>query len=119
MSRRTKNTSFHPRFRIYSGKEIALGPGKVNLLTAIEETGSIQQSAKSMKMSYMRAWQLVRTMNQCFRSPLVEAARGGKTKGGARLTPLGKRLLKLYLTMEERSIQTSKPLYKQIVKELK
>ncbi|HSP07577.1 MAG TPA: molybdenum transport protein, partial [Acidobacteriota bacterium] len=85
-----------PRFRVYYGTEIAIGPGKEELLQAIEKTGSIHGAAVSLKMSYMRAWQLVRTMNSCFRSPLVETIRGGKHSGGAWLTPLGRRVLELY-----------------------
>jgi len=51
-----------PRFRVTCGKEIAFGPGKAGLLALIEETGSINQAAKRMSMSYMRAWSLIRTM---------------------------------------------------------
>ena len=119
MSTQRKSVSLRPRFRIYSGKEIAIGPGKVDLLAAIAKTGSIQKGAESLEMSYMRAWKLVRTMNECFRSPLVEAIRGGKTKGGARLTPLGQNILSLYLELEKKSLQATAVIYKKIVKELK
>ena len=63
------------------GKAIALGPGKADLLTLISETGSINSAAKRMKMSYMRAWLLVKVMNDCFREPLVRTVRGGAEKG--------------------------------------
>ena len=108
-----------PRFRIYFGKEIAMGPGKADLLAAIARTGSIQMGAKSLKMSYMRAWKLVRVMNECFRNPLVKSIRGGKTKGGAQLTPLGQKVLKLYLEMEKKSVRAAAPIYKKIASELK
>jgi len=84
-----------------------LGPGKVQLLAAIRETGSIVESAKRMGMSYMRAWTLLRTMNRCFKSPLVEAVRGGAQGGGARLTPLGNRILALYQKMERTAIKAT------------
>ncbi|OUJ74391.1 LysR family transcriptional regulator, partial [Acinetobacter baumannii] len=51
--------------------------------------GSISQAAKSMNMSYRRAWQLVDTMNQCFETDLVETQTGGKQGGGAAITDLG------------------------------
>ena len=41
----------------------------------------------------MRAWTLIRTMNATFRSPLVEKERGGPAKGGAHLTPRGRKML--------------------------
>ena len=92
-----------PRFRVVAGRQIALGPGKAELLRRIGETGSIQQAAQQMDMSYMRAWTLVRTMNACFREPLVETARGGSRRGGAQLTDAGREVLALYLELEERA----------------
>jgi molybdate transport system regulatory protein len=108
-----------PRFRIYLGKEIALGPGKVDLLIAINATGSIQLAARSLKMSYMRAWKLIRTMNACFRAPLVETLRGGKERGGARLTLLGKRLLNLYVQLEKDSLKATSTIRKKILSQLR
>jgi len=90
-----------PRLRIMSRDVIALGPGKVELLRLIVKTGSLRQAAVGMGMSYMRAWSLVRLMNASFRAPLVEALRGGKTGGGARLTPAGETVLALYSQMEK------------------
>ena len=90
-----------PRIRILFGSSIAIGPGKAALLQAIGETGSIAAAGRRMGMSYRRAWVLVKTMNACFREPLVEAAKGGIGGGGARLTPTGERVLILYRAMED------------------
>lgn len=103
-----KSRSVRPRFRVYLGSEIALGPGKADLLNAIAKTGSIQSAATSLKMSYMRAWQLVQTMNACFKEPLVGAERGGHHKGGAWLTPTGVKILKLYHSLEKESLSATK-----------
>lgn len=94
-----------PRLRVLVGGEIALGPGKVALLEAIEAHGTLAQAADALDMSYMRAWKLVQTMNVCFRGPLVETARGGRGKGSARLTPLGREVARLYRRMEAESLQ--------------
>ena len=91
---------FKSQFRIYLGDEIALGPGKAELLCHISETGSISESARRMEMSYNRAWLLVRTMNRCFKEPLVVATRGGDQHGGAQLTKAGKQVLALYQQLE-------------------
>jgi molybdate transport system regulatory protein len=64
-----------PRIRVVSGRDIALGPGKVELLEHIARTGSLRKAAAAMDMSYMRAWTLVKTMNRCFKKPVVVAAR--------------------------------------------
>ena len=94
-----------PRIRILHGKVVALGPGKADLLALISETGSITSAAKRLKMSYMRAWQLVQVMNDCFHEPLVRTERGGAQKGGATLTESGERVLQLYREMEDESLQ--------------
>ena len=52
------------------GKEIALGPGKVDLLEAIEREGSISAAARDLGLSYKRAWDLVDMMNGCFKKTL-------------------------------------------------
>lgn len=92
------------RIRILFGPEIAIGPGKVALLNAIQETGSISAAARRMGMSYRRAWTLVDTMNRCFREPVVAAETGGKGGGGARVTKFGIDVLARYQMMEQRAI---------------
>jgi molybdate transport system regulatory protein len=92
-----------PQIRIMFRKAIAMGPGKADLLNAIEQTGSISAAARSLGMSYRRAWLLVDTMNQCFKSPVVETLTGGKRGGGARVTKLGQDVLGRYLAMQAKA----------------
>ena len=73
-----------------------LGPGKIALLNAIAETGSITGAAKRLGMSYPRAWKLVDNMNASFKAPLVEAFQGGSARGGASLTENGRQIIELY-----------------------
>ena len=94
--RRAQRASGAPRVRILWGSAIAIGPGKADLLQAIDDTGSISGAARRMRMTYRRAWLLVRTMNECFASPLVEAEKGGAAGGGARLTQTGRQVLSQY-----------------------
>ncbi|WP_052340799.1 winged helix-turn-helix domain-containing protein [Salinarimonas rosea] len=89
--------------RIPLGPDIAVGPGKADLLEGIRETGSIAAAGRRMGMSYKRAWMLVETMNRCFEAPLVETSRGGREQGGARLTEGGARVLALYRAMQEKT----------------
>jgi hypothetical protein len=74
-------TSVRPRLRVLCGDDIALGPGKAELLEAIDQTGSLAAAAKRLGMSYMRAWSLLQTMNHCFKSPVVKAARRFEPRG--------------------------------------
>jgi molybdate transport system regulatory protein len=98
-----------PRLRVLHRGAIALGPGKLELLEAIVRTGTLAAAARELEMSYMRAWQLLRTMNAAFRAPLVELRRGGVEGGGARLTPLGERVVALYRQMDRASRRASEP----------
>lgn len=95
-----KEKNLKLQIRILLEQNIAFGPGKADLLEAIERTGSISQAAKSMNMSYRRAWQLVDTMNQCFQTALVETQTGGTHGGGAAITALGQKVLQHYRQMQ-------------------
>jgi len=103
-----KGSSFEckPRIRIVKGETIALGPGKVDLLEAVERAGSISQAARLMNLSYRRAWDMVHMMNRNFKSPLVSGAAGGKGGGGAQLTEEGKSAVCLYRKMEKKALET-------------
>lgn len=81
----------------------SIGPGKIRLLELIGETGSIRQAGIKLKMSYARAWGLVRELNDMLGHPVVEAAAGGKSGGGARLTTTGGKIVKLYRAVERKS----------------
>ena len=100
MPRTMPRAAAKTRIRILFGSAFAIGPGKADLLQAIEQTGSISAAARSMGMSYRRAWLLIDTMNQCFRDPVVDTATGGKGGGGARITSIGVTVLRRYREME-------------------
>lgn len=86
------------------GEERALGPGRVDMLAAIDREGSISAAGRSLGMSYRYAWGLVESMNQCFIEPVVAAAPGGKKGGGAVLTDVGRRVLLAYRSLEQRVV---------------
>lgn len=88
------------RLRIVLEPDIAIGPGKADILDGIKATGSIAAAGRRLGMSYKRAWLLVETMNRCFAEPLVVASRGGRGHGGAVLTAAGERVLAAYRRME-------------------
>ena len=90
-----------PQVRILVGDEIALGPGKADLLDAVHATGSISAAGRKLGMSYRRAWLLIDTMNRCFDAPLVATAAGGMHGGGAALTAEGGKVLRQYRAMLE------------------
>ena len=77
-----------------------IGPGKITLLEAIREVGSISGAARALDMSYRRAWMLVEETNRALREPAVAAETGGRRGGGAVVTPAGEQLIGLYRTIE-------------------
>ena len=91
------------RLRVVLEPDIAIGPGKADLLEGIRRTGSIAAAGREMSMSYKRAWTLVESMNECFKEPLVQANRGGNERGGAQLSRTGERVLETYRRMETQS----------------
>jgi molybdate transport system regulatory protein len=101
------------------GNEVALGPGRVELLELIGQTGSLRAAAIRMGVSYMRAWNLIRYSNKCFSQPLVEANRGGKTGGGATLTEVGRQVVEIYREMEKESEKAMSPRWRKLRKFLK
>jgi len=81
--------------------EIMLGEGRVRLLKAIKETGSLSKAAKKLKMSYKKAWGLIDTVNSIANKPVVIKNIGGKSGGGTILTEYGESLIKTFDKINE------------------
>lgn len=88
------------RFRIDFSKNSHVGPGKIDLLEAIRESGSLSQAARDLGMSYRYAWLLVDSMKSAFREPVTLATMGGKGGGGVSLTAFGEALVASYRALE-------------------
>ncbi|NHZ83253.1 LysR family transcriptional regulator [Massilia sp. CCM 8695] len=97
------------KLRLSRGGEIAMGPGKADLLDAIMRTGSISAAARAMGMSYRRAWLLVDVMNRSFGAALVRSAAGGSQGGGASVTETGMQVLAHYRAMQAAASAAAAP----------
>lgn len=93
------------RLRIVFPGERQIGPGKADLLEAIERTGSISSAARELGMSYRRAWLLVDELGKLFKRPIVTTAAGGAHGGGAALTDFGRALIAAYRRIEDRAAE--------------
>lgn len=82
------------------GGEKLGGAGRVELLAAIAQCGSITQAAKAVGLSYKAAWDAIDTMNNLAGVALVERLTGGKGGGGTRLTPRGAQLVHNFTLIE-------------------
>lgn len=83
------------KIQIYCGDQIAMGPGKADLLDAIAAEGSISAAGRRLGMSYRRCWLLVDVMNRCWTDPLVATS-----SEGARLTESGAAILAAYRALQ-------------------
>ena len=94
----TKQQEQHARLwiKIDLGERGQIGPGKINLLKAVASEGSISAAARTMGMSYRRAWLLIDAMNKTCGQAVVDPRIGGPDRGGASLTPLGADLVSLF-----------------------
>ncbi|MEW4922802.1 molybdenum transporter [Algibacter sp. 2305UL17-15] len=81
------------RIWIESDENVLLGEGRVHLLKAIQKTGSLSKAAKSLNISYKKAWQLLDSVNKSAKKPVTINSIGGKGGGGAELTEYGKSLV--------------------------
>lgn len=88
------------RLRVDFATLCCVGPGKIALLEAIQRTGSLSQAARELGMSYLRGWQLLRSVNSSFRVAVVTTATGGRGGGGASITPFGRELIGCYRAFE-------------------
>lgn len=107
------------RLRVQNGADILLGPGRVDVLQGVAETGSLAEAGRRLGMSYQRVWSLVQAMNAAFEEPLVAKQRGGSSGGGAALTPLGERVLAAYRAAEAAALRATQPCLSEVLGRLR
>jgi molybdate transport system regulatory protein len=84
------------RFRLDFAPGSSVGPGKIDLLAAIDAEGSLSAAARQIGMSYRRAWLLLDSLNRGFATPTTTASVGGSGGGGVALTAFGRELVRQY-----------------------
>lgn len=89
------------RIWIEIGDKVLLGEGRVKLLNAIETNGSLTKAARSIGMSYKKAWTLIDEVNGAAKEAVVTKTIGGLKGGGTLVTPYGKRLIKNFERINE------------------
>ena len=91
---------------------IIIGKGRAEILENIERTGSINQAAKVMKMSYKGVWSKIKATEKHLNQPIVHADR----KEGSRLTRQGKELLEKYRRLEKKCMASDDKVFSRIFK---
>jgi molybdate transport system regulatory protein len=100
--KKNKNFSVSGRLWIECDGNRFFGPGPLELLERIEKTGSINQAAKEMKMSYKKAWEIINTLNEQAAKPLIATQTGGTKGGGSVISEEAKELIAYYRLLRER-----------------
>ena len=87
-----------------------IGKGRMEILENIEKTGSINQAAKLMRMSYKAVWSKIKATEKHLNRKIVHADR----KEGTRLTRYGKELLEKYKLLEKKCIASDDKIFSQM-----
>jgi len=105
MAKRAASKGPTLRIRVDIAPGCSVGPGKISLLEAIEREGSLSVAARSIGLSYRRAWNLLADLNGSFEQPVVTTAVGGTRGGGARVTDFGRALIVAFRTLERGAVR--------------
>ena len=89
------------RIWIENNNGIFLGEGRIQLLKAIENEGSLSKAAKSLNMSYKKAWNLIDAINKSAPKPIVQKSTGGSGGGGTIVTPYGRKKITQFETLKQ------------------
>jgi len=87
-----------------------IGEGRMEILDNIEKTGSINQTAKMMKMSYKAVWSKIKTTEKHLNTVIVHTDR----KEGSRLSREGKELLEKYRRLKKECLSADDKLFHRI-----
>ena len=93
---RAPRPTLRGRVWVEIGADKAITEAGADLLEQIDACGSLSEAARRLRFAYRRAWMLIDAMNRAWPTPLVSTATGGKHGGGARLTELGRHVLRTY-----------------------
>jgi len=91
---------------------IIIGEGRGEILENIEKTGSINLTAKIMKMSYKGVWSKIKATEETMKVKIVQSNR----KQGSSLTREGKELLRNYKILKEKCLKADDRIFKSIFK---
>lgn len=94
------NRTLRAKIWVETDQGPAINDAGADLLDQIEVYGSLSEAARKLRFSYRRAWMLLDAMNQRWQGPLVSTATGGHRGGGAKLTELGRHVLRTYRDLQ-------------------
>ena len=93
--------------------ERLFGEGPYQLLSGVQELGSLRAAAQRMGMAYTKAFHMVKHVEATLHMPLTQRTIGGRGGGGSTLTPEGQELLSRYEAYRTACSRAAHTLYEQ------
>ena len=97
--------------------DLVFGSGRLRILLAVAEYGSLLAAAKALGMGYRAAWGKIKATEERLGRPLMERRIGGSSGGGSNLTPFGKSLVKRFRNLQTLVEKTSNTLFEELFSE--
>ncbi len=92
--------------------DIIIGEGRQQILENIEKTGSINKTAKIMKMSYKGVWSKIKATEDYLKLTIVATNK----RRGSQLTKEGKELLEKYKTLKKKCVEADDKIFRILFK---
>ncbi|MEO7138412.1 MAG: LysR family transcriptional regulator [Gemmatimonadales bacterium] len=93
-----------------------MGPNYLRFLAAVDKTGTIREGGRAVGWSYRTCLNRLRRMERVLGAPVLATTRGGRTGGGARLTPEARRLVKVFARWQREVERLTRQAFKEAVK---
>ena len=94
--------------------DMVFGTGRLDLLVAVAEHGSLLAAANQLHMSYRAAWGKIKATENRLGQPLLVRRIGGNKGGGSDLTPLGKKIINRFQHLKTLCLKTSDTLFEDL-----
>ena len=93
-----------------------MGPRYLRFLEAVENTGTIRAAGQEVGWSYRTCLNRIREMERVLGSKVLDTTRGGSSRGGVRLTPAARRLVRLFERWRREALRLSDVAFRKIVR---
>jgi molybdate transport system regulatory protein len=93
-----------------------MGPRYLRFLDAVDRTGTIRAAGREVGWSYRTCLNRMREMERVLGAKVLATTRGGASRGGARLTPEARRLVKLFARWRREALRLSDVAFRQILR---
>jgi molybdate transport system regulatory protein len=97
--------SYQVKYKLWIEADEAsfLGSGRIDLLKAVDEFGSLSKAAKHLNISYKKAWELIKSVNEAGHESMTITTTGGSAGGGMKLTAYAKMMINQFENLQNQT----------------